>query len=75
MSTLSLSDLYPPATAWLLWFFFGVLGAHHFYLTPNITWGDIFTRFITANYFVIGWLSASSAVQYSSLSSNVNFSS
>lgn len=53
---LSVHDSKDDGTAHLLWFFFGVLGAHYFYLAPNITLGDVLARVLTGNYFVIGWI-------------------
>jgi len=41
---------------YLLWLFFGVIGAHYWYLDSVTDIGSISTRILTANFFVIGWI-------------------
>jgi len=55
MIRMAIYDSKSETTAFLLWFFFGLLGVHAWYLKPNITKGEILGRFCTGNYFVLGW--------------------
>jgi len=53
---ISVYDTKDEMFTYLLWFFLGVIGGHSWYLDSVLNIGSITTRFITANFFVIGWI-------------------